>query len=307
MTRMFHASPWCGAEPRGLFLAAFLLSFVTGCDEPISPLELIDKTRVLAAKVEVAGDATRAAPRPGEDVLVRWLVVAPDPNAAFAYRLSACVAKDAATDLPSCDGDPIGSAESPEPAPELPSIAFSAPADATGNERLAVLGGVCSAGEALAGATGLACGDGPADAVSLDFSLDDGGHPNTNPAFVDVLVDGSSLAADASGTDCTTLPTFAAGKHRLSAELDPNSRDPLEPAHAGDPTRESLLLSYFVTFGELDHAFTAIDAGSNAAGGSVIWTAPPHGTEPTFVRLYFVVRDGRGGSDFTERRVCVTP
>ena len=147
----------------------------------------------------------------------------------------------------------------------------------------------------------------PAQAVSLDFSMDDGSHPNTNPAFADVLIDDSSLAADASGSDCTLLPTFAAGNHRLTVELGPNARDALEPANAGDPTRESLLLSYFVTFGELDHAFTAIDAGSSATGGSVLWTAPPHGTEPTFVRLYFVVRDGRGGSDFTERRVCVTP
>jgi hypothetical protein len=307
MTRRLHASSWRAAGPRGLFFGLFMLSCVTGCDEPISPLELIDKTRVLAARVEVAGDSTRAAPLPGEDVVVRWLVVAPDPNAAFAYRLSACVAKDAATDLPSCDGEPLGSAESLEPVPELPSITFSAPADAFGDERLAVLGGVCAAGEALEGATGLACAGGAAEAVSLDFSMDDGSHPNTNPAFVDVLVDGTSLAADATGTDCTTLPTVAAGKHRLSAELAPNSRDPLEPANAGDPTRESLLLSYFVTFGELDHAFTAIDAGSNATGGSVLWTAPPHGTDPTFARLYFVVRDGRGGSDFTERRVCVAP
>jgi hypothetical protein len=290
------------------FWALFLLLAATACDDPISPPELIDKTRVLAAKVEVAGDATRAAPLPGEDVLVHWLVVAPDPNAMFAYRLSACVAQNSATALPSCDSDALASAESLEPASEPPSITFSAPATATGDERLAVLGSVCPAGESLVSESGSSCSDGEAAlAVSLDFALDDGSHPNTNPAYTDVLLDGMSLDGATTSTDCTSLPTFAAGKHRLSVELDPNSRDALEPLVAGDPTRESLLLSYFVTFGELDHSFTAIDAGSSATGGSVTWTAPPHGTEPTFVRLYFVVRDGRGGADFTERRVCVNP
>jgi hypothetical protein len=288
-------------------LVLLALFGATACDDPISPLELIDKTRVLAAKVEVAGDATRAAPLAGEDVLVRWLVVAPDPNAVFAFRLSACVAKDAATDLPSCDGEPLGSAENLAPSSAAPSITFTAPADASGDERLLVLGGVCPAGESLTSETGSACSDGAASAVSFDFSMDDGAHPNTNPAFTDVLLDGASLAEDASGTDCATLPLFDAGSHRLSVELDPNSRDPLGPANPGDPTRENLLLSYFVTFGSLDHAFTGIDAGSSATGGSVIWTAPHHGTEPTFARLYLVVRDGRGGSDFTERRVCVAP
>jgi hypothetical protein len=281
----------------------------SACNEPITPLELIDKTRVLAAKVEVAGDATRASPLPGEDVKVSWLVAAPDPNAAFAYALTACVAKDSASDLPSCAGDAIATAESPEPASEPPSIAFVAPSDASGDERLAVLGAVCPAGQSLDAAAGLACSGGSsAQAVSLDFSMDDGNHPNTNPAFTDAALDDTSLPSDATDApDCSVLPALKAGKHRLSVELDPNSRDPLVPVSPGDPTRESLLLSYFVTYGSLDHAFTGIDAGSNASGGSVIWTVPSHGSEPLLVRLFFVVRDGRGGSDFTERRVCVTP
>src|SRR3954463_4704483 len=175
MTRQFQAVPGGSARGRVLLSAPAALAAATACDEPISPLELIDKTRVLAAKVEVAGDATRAAPLPGEDVVVRWLVAAPDPNAIFAYRLSACIAKDAATDLPSCQGDALASAESLEPATEAPSIAFSAPSTASGDERLAGLGGVCPAGQALTDAATLACSDGTtARAVSLDFSMDDG-------------------------------------------------------------------------------------------------------------------------------------
>ncbi|HWP07795.1 MAG TPA: hypothetical protein VNN72_18720, partial [Polyangiaceae bacterium] len=43
------------------------------CDDPLSSVEAIDKTRVVGAKIEVAGDPTRAAPLPGEDVVVRFL------------------------------------------------------------------------------------------------------------------------------------------------------------------------------------------------------------------------------------------
>jgi hypothetical protein len=295
---------WKAGRALGLLLG---LCGASGCDKPITPPELIDKTRVLGAKVEVAGDATRAAPLPGEDVLVHWLVVAPDPNAAFAYELSACVAADSSSDLPKCAGDAIGTAQSSTPATAPPSIEFTAPADATGDERLAVLGAMCPAGQGL-DATGTTCTDGSSVLpVSLDFSMDDGSHPNSNPALTDVSLDGTSLAAETSGsTDCTALPSFKLGKRRLSVELDPNSRDPLVPVNEGDPTRESLLLSYFVTYGELDHAFTAIDSGSTATGGSVIWTIPSR-NEPLLVRLFVVVRDGRGGSDFAERRVCVTP
>lgn len=292
---------------RGLGSLLALLA-ATACNAPISPLELIDKTRVLGAKVEVAGDATRAAPLPGEDVLVHWLVVAPEPNAAFAYALSACVAAASSSDLPRCAGDALGASQSLAPTPAPPSIEFTAPSDATGDERLAVLGAVCPAGQALDATSGATCADGSSGLpVSLDFSMDDGNHPNSNPALTDVSLDGTSLAPETSSTtDCAELPSFRLGKRRLSVELDPNSRDALVPVNEGDPTRESLLLSYFVTYGELDHAFTAIDAGSTATGGSVIWTAPPR-TEPLVVRLFVVVRDGRGGSDFTERRLCVTP
>jgi hypothetical protein len=292
------------------WVARLGLLMVTGCDEPLSRLELIDKTRVLAAKVEVAGDPTRAAPLPGEDLVVRWLVVAPEPDAAFAYVFRACVASASPADLASCQGDPLATSASPEPVAGDPTIAFQAPPEATGNERLAVLGGVCPAGASLASESGPACSDGSsARAVSLDFAMDDGGHPNTNPVFTSVTLDGSELAAESSdATDCTLLTSVPrGGKHRLAVELAETSRDPLPQLDAGDPARESLLLSYFVTSGELDHAWGAIDSAAPSTSGSVTFTAPVPRDQPLLERFFVVVRDGRGGSDFVERRVCVTP
>jgi hypothetical protein len=291
-------------------LAAGGLILATGCDDPLVHVELIEKTRILGAKVEVAGDPTRAAPLPGEDVLVRWLVAAPDPDATFAYRFEACVALDSPSDLASCSGDALAVGESIDPAPGAPTVAFTAPADATGSERLAVLGGVCPAGASLGAESGLSCSDGSsAQAASLDFAMDDGNHPNTNPALTSLTLDGSELAADtADTTDCTLLPVVARGtKHRVALDLDSASRDPVEQVGPGDPTRESLLVSYFATTGELDHAFSAIDSTAASTAASVTWTAPVPRGEPLLARLYVVVRDGRGGSDFAERRVCVTP
>ena len=293
---------------RGLATGGLLL--VTGCDEPLSHVELIDKTRVLAAKVEVAGDATRAAPLPGEDLVVRWLVVAPEPDPALAYAFTACVAADSAADLASCQGDALATSASLEPVAGAPSIAFQAPADATGSERLAVLGAVCPASAGLLEESGLACSDGSsAQAVSLDFTMDDGSHPNTNPALTSVSLDGGELLPETAETsDCTLLPSVPrGGHHRVGLELDPNSRDSVVPQNPADPTRESLLISYFVTSGELDHAYSAIDSSAASTSGSVIWTAPVPRDAPLLARLFFVVRDGRGDSDFTERRVCVTP
>ena len=281
----------------------------TACDDPLSGVEALDKTRVVGARVEVAGDPTRAAPLPGEDVVVRFLVVSPDPTPTLAYELEACVAADAATDLATCAGEPLATAASLTPSPDAPSIAFVAPLAATGDERLAVLGAVCASGVGLPEEGAAACDDGsPVLRTTLDFSMDDGEHPNKNPTLTSVTFDSDELAADtALTTDCAELPGFVGGiKHRFTVELDPTSRDPLKRENEADPTRESLLVSYFVTRGDLDHAFSALGAndGSNVTGA--IWTAPVV-PEPALARFIVVVRDGRGGSDFAERRICILP
>jgi len=297
-------------DVKGVALGLVLLG-AAGCDDPLSPVDAIDGSRVLGAKVEVAGDPTRASPLPGEDVTVRWLVVAPDPAATFAYHFDACVAADSSSDLAACAGGALATAESVEPVAEPPVVSFTAPTDAASGARLAVVGGVCSAGIALAGSDTAACSDGSRFlAANDDFFTDDGSAPNTNPALTDISLNDLVLGPEtATSTDCATLPSIGVGTgpRTLAVKLDPASRDPLVQANSADPARESLLLSYFVTRGNLDHAFSAIEADDPDVSGSVVWTPPPHADAPTLARFVFVVRDGRGGSDFTERRLCVVP
>ena len=296
--------------PAALGVGVTLLA-TSACDDPLSAVEAIDKTRVVGAKIEVAGDPTRAAPLPGEDVVVRFLVLAPDPEPTFAFALTACVAADSASDLTTCAGEPLATAASLSPVPDAPSIAFVAPADASAETRLAVLGNVCSSGAGLPSATATACDDGSAvRATTLDFYMDDGTHPNTNPALTSVSLDGAELAPEtALTTDCAELPAIPAGtvKHGLNVKVDDASRDPVERETGVDPTRESLLFSYFVSRGDVDHAFSGIESNDTSSSTGALWTAPASVSMPTLARFVIVVRDGRGGSDFTERRVCIVP
>jgi len=296
-------SPWA-ALPVVALLAL-------GCDEPLSQVELIDKTRVVGARVEVAGDPSRAAPLPGESVTVRAWVVAPEPEPAFAYDLLSCVAVESSSTVPTCDGPALATATSLAPVAGEPSIAFDAPAELTGDERLAVLGLVCPAGVPLGAAGDGRCEDGrDALAFTLDFMMDDGAHPNTNPAVTSVKLDGGELALEtADTTDCALLPPVARGaQHTLRIELAPESRDLLPEESVVGHGRESLLVSYFVTSGELDHAFSLIDSDAPSTTSSAVWTSPAAvGGAPRLARLFAVVRDGRGGADFIERRVCVQP
>jgi hypothetical protein len=279
------------------------------CDEPLTQIELVDKTRVVAAKVEVSGDSTRAAPLPGEEVKVRWLVLDPDPAANFAFALEACVAQDTDSALAPCAAEALAHSESRKAAGSEPSLTFEFPKTASGNERLAVLGSICRAGTTL-DAEAATCSDGlRPQAVRFDFSADDGNHPNLNPAIVRVQLNGRILQPEsASTTECEGLESISAvtGKQELLAELDLETRDALPQQDAKDPAQESLLVSYFVTLGSVDHAWSGVSGENPAEEVSTQWT-PPEGTdEAQMVRLVVVVRDGRGGTDFAERRVCVT-
>ncbi len=293
----------------GIFVCAGALAAL-GCDDPLTPVEVVDKTRIIGARVEVGGDPSRAAPLPGENVDVRFLVVAPNPEPSLAFALHACVATDSVTDLPACAGPDLATATSTDPLPAPPAITFDAPLDATGDERLVVQGRFCPDGVALEDGDAPACaqGRGPLD-VSLDFSMDDGAHPNSNPSLTRVTLDGVEIGADTTATlDCTLLPELAHGSaHALSIELADDSRDPLPPETAASASRESLLLSYFVSSGELDHAYSAIESTATSLTRSVTWTAPGAAADARVERFYVVVRDGRGGADFAERRVCVLP
>jgi hypothetical protein len=285
-----------------------LVPQLIGCDDEHAGVELIEKTRVLTARVEVVGVPNRASPLPGEAVNVRFLVVAPEPEPTFAFALASCVAIDSAYTVPECAGEPFARGTSLEPVAALPSVEFVTPLELSGSEWLAVTGVICPAGGTLNDESSDGCSNGPAQAVSVDFPLDDGRAPNTNPTLLRVSLDGAELPEDsATSQDCAALPQIPGGsKHPLLVELDPSSRDPLPVIETSDAARESLLVSYYITAGILKHAWGSIPSTATNNAVATEWD-PPATSSPLLARIIIVVRDGRGGSDFTERRICVTP
>jgi hypothetical protein len=298
-----------GVASQAALLLGGLLSL--GCDEALSSVELIDKTRIVAARVEVAGDPTRAAPLPGESVEVRLLVLSPEPDPALAFAMRSCVATETRRNDTRCSSDTLAASSSLDPVTAQPLLRFEAPSGGTGDERLAVFASVCPAGASLPSAEARRCSDGSEIlSATVDFSMDDGLHPNSNPVFTDVLLDGTTLGPESSSTtDCALLAAVPRGsKHTLRVELDELSRDVLAVETGADTTRESLLVSYFIDQGDMEHAFSSIPSTALAAAGSAVWTAPANVRDaPRLARFVVVVRDGRGGSDFVERRVCVEP
>jgi hypothetical protein len=137
--------------------------------------------------------------------------------------------------------------------------------------------------------------------------------PNVNPVL-------ASLTADPDGA---AVSLFAAGQTTPPATLSvaPGQVVTLEAAwtmadqedflvydvglHVLVPQTESLRLAWFTTGGEMEFDATGrTDAEKDKPFTRNVWTAP---TTPGPVHLWMVLRDSRGGTDFAEAEIDVTP
>ena len=120
-----------------------------------------------------------------------------------------------------------------------------------------------------------------------------GAPPNQNPAIAALLMGGVEIAAD--GT--TAAPTRTT--QRLTPAPAPGSKE------VADGGVEALGYSFFATAGSIS-ALRSTDttATGQPSDTSIDWTTPD-AAQP--VRLWVVVRDGRGGVGWIERTVQVTP
>lgn len=85
------------------------------------------------------------------------------------------------------------------------------------------------------------------------------------------------------------------------------TRDSLQPYMVGDATvTEEIQVSWLTDGGELERTFSFVTdpARSVLTQWAPFPDAPPEGS---LVRLTFVIRDGRGGTDWVERGLCVLP
>lgn len=304
----------------GWSAAAVLLSLVAGaCAPEMDPVSLIERPRVIGARVEVEGAPVRSAPRPGETVKVAWLMTAPTEMPPLAWAFLLCPGASGGDDL-ACVGDPLTVFQGKD----SPTMMVTVPArEALGNAReLVLFGRVCTASEPMLDPSGRpVCtgnGDGTTAAVSIKLELED--WSNRNPALGPEAFSFAGqpwLAGDA-GARCAELPQVKAATkdHVIRIETSASDRESYVIMQ-GDPQRptmkrEWLQISQYLTAGEFERSFSTIeaDAADERPAVEVKWEAPAVDKVPAeglVVRFTFVARDMRGGLDWTTRAVCVTP
>ena len=296
---------------------------LAGCGPTFDPASLVKDTRVVGARIEVEGAPDRASPKPGETANVTWLVTSPEATPPLGWTFAVC-APGTGKSSPACLAAPLarfdGTASPPRISIPVPSRATLG--DATS---LTLYGGICAGVDSipeLDPQSGLAScsGGGRSTTVSLDLPLQLGDDANHNPiADRAFTLDGAAWPALAATDDpCVLGPRVTAGspKHLIGDTPEGTDREPYT-VMMGDPpvaipTRESLQISQFTTAGKLKSQFSFVEAIDENATTTVdvTWDAPGAAEVPAAgvaVTFTFVVRDDRGGTDWTTRSLCVTP
>jgi hypothetical protein len=295
-----------------------------GCGPSFDPASLVNTTRVIGARVEVDGVPDRATPKPGETATVTWLVTSPQATPPLAWAFAVCVPGTVAgKPALGCASTPIAIFEGTDSVPRL-TISVPAAAALGTASALVVYGEICSGGGAMPTfdpQDGLPrCTDGGGTTVSVSVPLQFGDEPNHNPtADRAFTLDGQPWASLPVGADpCGVGPRVSAGTsdHLIGTTTEGSDREPYT-AVLGDPpvptpVRESLQISHFTTAGKLKSQFSFVESadGNTQTPVAVKWNAPRSADVPAAglpVTMTFVVRDNRGGTDWTTRVVCVGP
>jgi hypothetical protein len=284
------------------------------CGDPLVSIERIASLRALGARVEVDGEPDRAAPFPGESGSVEFLVASPELSPSFGFGLVVCEASAGEAGTPTCAAEPFASVYT-EPASDAPALGFTVPAEIAADARVAVIGVLCEGEGPRPDSIPPLCDDEEREhRLSLGFSLPGEFEPNRNPNFDDesVWLDAEPLLAlEAVEGPCVGLgfTEVARGSgHTFALTLADDAREALPETDGVGPSLEGLQLSHFATDGELDRAFSYVGPEQAELSANVGWKAPGNPAEGgTLVRFFFVVRDFRGGSAFTERALCVLP
>jgi hypothetical protein len=138
--------------------------------------------------------------------------------------------------------------------------------------------------------------------------------PNQNPVLAQLTLTAAGAAAVALAPLASGQPAPAAMQVTAGQRVTLTASWPAEVAETFPvydlqtvtlvPQREALRVAWFVTAGELDHDATGRDQDDPALSTANDWLAP---LTPGPVHLWLVLRDSRGGVDFAEFALEVTP
>lgn len=298
-------------------LAALVL--FAGCGDPVGKSWLVERTRVLGARTSAEAEPSRASLTSGERARVTWLVAGPRGTPRLSWTFAVCVAPEGNMAAPRCDGAVLASGSGvSDGAPEVP-MPFVLPNDVDlvpEGATLIALAAFCETPEvSLDPRTFNATCPGGGEALLASSTIRRArAGRNANPDIADdairfdgaVLPPTTSARADAACTGSPGAPMVVAGgsTHDLVLHLRGAEREAID-----GQTAESLLVSHVVTAGELDRQYSAVEPRDAMPREiHVPWTAPPAteiAPEGRVVEVFFVLRDGRGGTGYSRRTLCV--
>lgn len=282
-------------------MKAALLGLVVlaGCADDLVNGSVVDRPRLLGARVEAKADPRRASLVAGEAAHVRWLVASRGPKTPVSIAWALCATPDGNFAMPRCTSAPVATGIASSDA-----FDFVAPALAPDAQMLVA---VCTSGAATldpARFEGTCVGEAPllgATSVKLE-----GVNLNPEIAADDVLLDGAVVPPTElgePGAPCTPTPEMpllvtGAGDRPFAFRFRNDARE----------EGETLIVTHTVTFGELDRQFSAIDPHEAAPKVAEVKWEPAAASEAgVVVESFFVLRDGRGGTAFSRRALCARP
>lgn len=322
---------------RGLWTTLVLaLPLLPACIDELPSGVLLERPRVLGARAEIEGEPERASPRPGEDAVLRFHTVSND-GAGWTAALTACVAAPALMGFSACAGDPFAFAApgAPTGSPEL-AFAVPGPEAFEGSAGSLLFAGVlCANGTPSPEpdpTTMLPTCDGEGattEVITFELPVALGVEPpNQHPSLSDetITIDDVTwgLPADPPAAGCASapengsLPHIALRDEESPSELvftsDPADRERYQELVFGEtPTlvdaREDLTITHVASAGRFERLTTEV-FDDDAPDPRVEWEHPPPEDVPAdglTIRFHFVIRDGRGGMDWTERAACLVP
>ena len=266
------------------------------CSEDMAPQSLVDKFRVLGVRADVPEAS------PGETVHLDALLADPlGDGRTVSYLWAACVLGPAANPEDCADpeaGGIIGIGFTPE-------FSFVAPAVPEGDVSSQVLVTllVCAGGTFVlptvdgGDISGFPeCEGGDGATAYKRVTIGTAAERNHNPAFVDVAVDDTPL-----GAEPLRLPACAEGECRalsVTATAAPDAVETFIEIAFGEPIEreEGVYVSWFATDGSFERIRSGVD------DLQVNWT-PPAGAAT--VDLWFVMHDGRGGTDWRSAQLVL--
>lgn len=267
------------ARALGLVLGTLLAS--AAC-EPIEPASILERPRILGAKIVLPGDPGRASPRPGEDVVLEVISASRDV-ARGAFSSSSFVLCEAVDDPieARCAGPRVATARAT--GPDDPRVPFLLPPGF--GKRALVFAMLCVDGGAEIDPSSLrgSCAGGTGQEMAVRFDV--GSAANLHPVLGDdaITIDGARAPSGSGGCD--------GGAIRVRAD---GLTHPIVIAVANLEEGEDPLVSHVVTRGELEGLYSSRrDDGTFRVGWEV---RPDFAGTRIDARLHVVVRDGRGGT-----------